>query len=641
MRTGMKYFIDLLSIDYQNIEAAFNFISGQNSSSPNSVYGENWAIGSSSGVLNQTGVFFQFRGTGHFNGSTYMNLSKPFTFDNNSAILFSYEKTNARDEIIMSSISGTTFNNYSGFCLGVNNANKLYFKYWNPVEGPFTFTFRKNLADKNLIILNKNNDDLTIGKFNNNLFDFELENFKFKNNAFRESNKLIIGGMPNSIPWANFDTNNFSGYIDNFYIFKNTSFLYKNYYASGLVYSPTGAEGLTGQNCFLTGYLSGSGFSFTGVTGYLNQPFLITGTGITGTINQNITGSSYSGITGYSNISLGFFNDGCGNTQQIFGQTPLSGLITITYTGAINLTGLIITTGYNQIPLSGPITGVEYVYITGQSCTPFFQITGNVLFNQDVNFLKSLSYSQISLLSEIKSGNHILEIYNEPYQTNKLNYNTNLQYSLTNNNIYNNQFFDPSFDNIPSGILLYADKKLILNSGFNTINTGYNNYIIPIVDYYSTGNIVYTNKNYNESNQLFYDYFTGSSKIIKITGISAGTALAGENFDKSFIFINGIKLISGKGFLMPNIINITVPSGNNFIFVKKIPNFFYKSGNISTLDLNIKNLNDSCSQIFFTGAKQKLNQNYIENSIYDLLSGNFFESKNNFIIYDNTQDFFV
>jgi hypothetical protein len=641
MRTGMKYFIDLLSIDYQNIEAAFNFISGQNTNSPNSVYAESWATGSSSGVLNQTGVFFQFRGTGHFNGSTYMNLSKPFTFDNNSAILFSYEKTNARDEIIMSSISGTNFNNYSGFCLGVNNANKLYFKYWNPVEGPFTFTFGKNLADKNLIILNKNNDDLTIGKFNNNLFDFELENFKFKNNAFRESNKLIIGGMPNSISWANSDTNNFSGYIDNFYIFKNTSFLYKNYYASGLVYSPTGAEGLTGENCFFTGYLSGSGFSFTGVTGYLNQPFLTTGTGVTGTINRNITGSSYSGVTGYSNISLGFFNDGCGNTQEIFGQTPLSGLITITYTGAINLTGLIITTGYNQIPLSGPITGVEYVYITGQSCTPFFQITGNVLFNQDVNFLKSLSYSQISLLSEIKSGNHILEIYNEPYQTNKLNYNTNLQYSLTNNNIYNNQFFDPNFDNIPSGILLYADKKLILNSGFNTINTGYNNYIIPIVDYYSTGNIVYTNKNYNESNQLFYDYFTGSSKIIKITGISAGTALAGENFDKSFIFINGTKLISGTGFLMPNIINITVPSGDNFIFIKKIPNFFYKSGNISTLDLNIKNLNNGCSQIFFTGIKQKLNQNYIENSIYDLLSGNFFESKNNFIIYDNTQDFFV
>jgi hypothetical protein len=161
------------------------------------------------------------------------------------------------------------------------------------------------------------------------------------------------------------------------------------------------------------------------------------------------------------------------------------------------------------------------------------------------------------------------------------------------------------------------------------------------VDYYSTGNIVYTNKNYNESNQLFYDYFTGSSKIIKITGISAGTALAGENFDKSFIFINGTKLISGTGFLMPNIINITVPSGDNFIFIKKIPNFFYKSGNISTLDLNIKNLNNGCSQIFFTGIKQKLNQNYIENSIYDLLSGNFFESKNNFIIYDNTQDFFV
>jgi len=638
MFTGMKYFIDLLGINYSNINTAFTFLSGQNINSPNTVYSESWATGASSGTLNQVGNFFQNSGTGFFNGSTFLRLSNSFTFDNNSTILFSYEKRRLGNEILMSSISGTSFNTFSGFCVGVNDANKLYFKYWNPVEGPFTFIYSKVLSDKNLMIINRNTNNLSIGKLNSNNLDFDIEQFDIKNNSFRESDRLVLGGMPNNISWVGDNLLNFSGYFDDFYIFKNLPFEYRNYYVSGILCSPTGTTGIFETICYTTGYLYNSGFSYSGVTGYALTPYLITRTGITGYGTQ-VTGFSYSGVTGYANISLGFFNDACKNTFEIFSQQPLSGLINSFYTGVRSLTGLIISTGYNQIELTGLITGIEKKYFTGEKCDTISIGNSFPLFKYNSAFLNSLSFSEISLFSEVNALDDLVEIY---YDTgvNSGIYNKNLNYDIINsNNNYSKQFNDNI--NTPSGILLYLNGQLIVNSGFVTTVDGYDNYIIPNLDYHNTGNFFYMLNNVSENDNVFYDYFAGNTEVIGITGWSSGTQLTNRNFNNAFVFLNGEKLLSGIDYSGQNTINLNLPSGNHFIFIKNIPNFQYLTGNTSTLKLSSNNLKDGFSQVYFNGIKQQLFSNYIENSIYDMISGNFYENKNNFIIYNNTNDFFV
>ena len=643
--TGMKYFLDQVGVQTTQVQAAFSFYQNQRINT-NSVYSDPWATSASSGILNKegTGQFFNYSGTGYFNGSAYMKLSSPYTFDNDT-ILLSYEKLRAGDEILMSSATGTNFTNYSGFCVGINDANKFYFKYWNPVEGPFTFTYSQNLANKNLMILNRNGNVLTIGSFNNNSLQFENEVFNIKNNAFTQSNNLFLGGMPNNVNWANNQTLNFSGYIDKFFIFKDVPFIYSDKYVSGLIYLNTGSQGYIENNCYTTGYFSGFQFPITGVS-YQIIPFNITGTGITG--SQIIsTGYSYSGVTGYQSISLGFYNY-CSAQIEIFGQSPLSGLITNSYSGIQYLTGLIITTGYIQSGITGVTTGIENRYITGQYCEQKFIPSGDQFFDQDLEYLKSLSFSEVSLLSEIKKDTDIIEIYRIPYTASYLDCNNNLNYNNQDNSFFTNTFINDEVL-IPQNSLLYCNGQLLMDSGYTLQTIGYDTFIKPILDCYITGKQLYVDELIVEKDSLFYDYLSnGSITIVGLpTGASPGDPIPISNSYNSnrLVFLNGVKLVRGVDYtsINPANFNINIPSGNNVLTVKFVQysNIGYLTGNNSTLTGFSKNLNKNSSIVFYNGIKQQLNNNYVENSDFDLLSGDYYENQNNFIIYNNREDFFV
>ena len=604
----------------------------------NMVFPDEWATSSSIGILTSGSNFFQNTGTGFFDGSTLMKLSLPFTFDNDS-ILLSYERLRNEDEILISSAEGNSFSTYAGFCVGVNNSNKLYFRYWNPVEGVFTFTYSNQLANKNLLLINRNANILNIGTLNNNSVTFDLETFDIKNNAFRQGQELFIGGVNGNVPWANGDNFNFSGYIDKLFIFKNYSLNYEESLISGILYLNSGvSSGYYENYCYASGYLTGSGFSTSGVTGFLTVESNLITTGVTGYIS-GLTGFSYSGITGYNNVSLGFFNY-CTTSVEIFNTVPISGLINFNYSYSQPLTGLIITTGFNQIPLTGNITGLNQVYITGLFCDQFFVPTGEQNFLKNTDYLKSLSFSEICLLSEINGPDGILEVYHEDYQDKFLDYNNNLSFDLNDNSFFANTFINEE-SSLQSGLLFFLNGQLICDSGY-TINTiGYDNFIIPNLDYYRSGNSVYVNSDISESYDIFYDYFTGDFETLYITGISSGSQLGGKNLNNKFIFINGQKLVSGITYSGINTININIPSGDNFIFLKSIPEFNYYSGNSNIINLEKSNLNKNCSQVYFNGIKQKINNNYLEKGNFDLLSGALNENNNTFIIYNNTDDFFV
>lgn len=628
MITGIKYYLDNLAIDINQVEIAFNFSSGFE----NLVYPESWATNAATGILNNTNSFFNFNGTGFFDGNTLLELNKSIKLDSNSTILFSFERLRLGDEVLLSSITGNNFNTYSGFCLGVNNANKIYFKYWNPVEGVFTFTHPNILANKNIIVFHKTDSLISIGNFNNNTFEFEKSEFIIKNNAFRENDHLFLGGNPVNVEWAGLDVVNFSGYIDNFYLFKNFPDFYENEIVKGLYSYFSPIAPITITECFSTGFLSGSGFSFSGVTGYAIEEFFITGTGTTG-FQKILTGENYTGITGYENISLGFFVDNCGITKEIFNRVALSGLIINEFFIEVPVTGLIIEKSFEQIELSGLITGIENVFVTGLQCFEIESGGGVGLFIK-TGFLSSLSFSEISMLSEIKTG-EILELFTEDYRNESLKYNKDLIYNNINNNFY-------QFEEIPSDILLFINGQKIVTSGYEIINEGYQNFIVPNLDYIITGFNIEI-KNFNENDFVFYDKISGSSWVIINTGAIFNLP-ASLNFVPYWVFKNGQKLIENTDYVINNDSIVLIddnPFSEKIISIKQVsPNFRYIKSGLGSINIE-KEFNHSCSQLYRNGVKQKINNNYIENSDFDLISGTFIESSNNFIIYNNTDDFFV
>jgi hypothetical protein len=635
--TGVKYFVDTLGINVENVFAAFSFYSGNNFD--NIVYPEKWATNSASGLYTGSSSFYDYPGTGYFNGQNFFKLNKNLNFDN-TTIFLSYQKLRSQDEILLSSAQGNNFNNYSGFCLGVNNANKLYFKYWNPVEGVFTFTYNKIIADKNLIILNRNGSVFSIGSYNTNSLQFEMEEFNIFQNSFANSNSLYVGGTPeiNNVNWL-FNSFNFSGYIDKLYIFDNEDVLiYKNSLVSGLFINVTGAEGELIKDCYLTGTSINSGFLYSQITGTLISGFQSGSIGITG---YTISGSgySYSGITGYLDVYIGQRIDNCGVSYDIIERQALSGLINSTININVPLIGTILSTGYIEIPLSGLISGNVLIPQTGEVCNEIFNVTGNVQYIVDENYLKSLSYNEITLFYPNTDNQNITEVYLEPYKNETLIYNRNLLYD----SLYENFFFiDKEYKQ--NEILLFANGQTLIDGGYKLIPSGYNIIRRPEIDYFLTGTTVETEKFFITEDNLFYDYFSGKFYWNKNTGrfINIPNNL-GNNY---WVFQNGQKLIKNKDFttlgLSCELLNVNNPNEENYIIFREIPNnFIYISGNSGYVRLSSP-FNHGCSQVYYNGVKQKINNNYIENANLDLIFNNYYEFSNlEELIYNNSDDFFV
>ena len=658
--TGMKFFVDVLDIELSQVFAAFTFYSGNIDN--RTVLPEIWSgryvdenLIESTGSRSATGYitpsssnFFQRTGSGVFNATYSMALSGRDFSLNDSTLFLSYERasTGPRNEILLTSATGNSFKDNVGYLLGVNDANKLYFKYWNPVEGAFTFTYSKILSNKNLIVLNRNNSVITIGQYNNNTYSFDTEEFLIYQNAFQNhpSGMLHLGGYDRTIGtykpienWATYDAYNFQGYIDKFFFFSGISFQYSNLLASGMYSVATGYNGFNTTNCFTSGYTFNSGFYYTGVTGIFLSGFKSgLGEGITG-YTTGASGFAYSGITGYRNDYIGSIYDSCGNETKLYDKIDLSGLITGYDYYLIPLLGDIYVTGAVEYELTGLILGYTGLYITGTYCDNIFTLSGGVNFDINSDYLKSLSYSQISLLSEVKNDNDIVEIYNEPYQNTKLTYNINLIYdSLI------NEYFH-SFNTLDENkILLFANGQALINSGYSVFQSGYDTIKLPNLDYTIQNNAVITNNKFNEKDSFFYDSFSGNSTGLSLNNYTANTTIPNVNFNNSLVFYNGQKLISGIDYLYNNKLNFSIGTGNHYILIKQIiPNMVYISGNKGSFDLSLSGFNHGCSQVYFNGIKQKINNNFVENCKYDLISGTYQEPFVNAIIYNNTDDFFV
>lgn len=634
--TGLYNKLDYLGLNINNIFFGCGFYSGNKNN--NIIYPDDWSRPSSASgeLISDNPNSFYFTGSGFFNGNTNIKINKPFEI-NNSIIFISYEKLNNNDEILFSSVMGDTFSNYSGYCLGVNQANKLYFKYWNPIEGPFTFNFKSIISDKNLIYIYKELNTLSIGKFNNNTLEFETESFSIFNNAFSDSNELFLGGnsTSNNIPWVS--ANNFSGYIDKFYILKDVSVFYANDLGISLFSNPdyvsTGIE----VNCLETGFSTFSGFSYTGITGIFPSGFIIESTGITGYINI-LSGFNYTGVTGFQQNIIGSFVDNCGIPGNIYESIPLTGTVTGNLNILSGLSGIIRSTGIVNINLTGTITGQSLIFITGELCTTGENFNLILDYDKDEKFLQSLSYSSVALLKENLKTGDIVEVFTENYILSTLDYNTDLEKNSVDEYYLNNKLYNSG------DFILYKNGQALINNGRSLISNGYEILVVPIFDYYISGEKIYS-KEFDDTDYVFYDNITGNYWSRLLTGSTLELPPDININSRLFIFKNGQKLISGYDYIPinNNIFGLTNISSSqeNYIMIKQYSNNFnYLSGTSGYIKITGK-FNHDCSQVYYNGIKQKINNNYVENSNLDLISGNFYYNLNSSRILNNLDNFFI
>ena len=705
MNTGMKFFMDLVDVEYDQLLAAFNFYSGFKEN--NIVYPEQWSGSiSATGCLNKilgdavivsgagtptsdgvyrfetlisgrpryfndayyispgigfeppwvlfdediggfsyisydqeyypwevgwessngmdpvptfiptnAGSFYQ-DGKAFFDGSITMFLSgQNFSLTEDSTLLISFERLQTGNQILLSSVTGNTFNTSQGYCLGVNDANKLYFKYWNSVEGPFTFTYSKILSDKNLITVNRTNSILTIGRYNNNDYEYDLEEFDIYQNNFKNNDfgHLYLGGHPGNVNWVK-NANNLNGYIDKFYFFNNVPFNYINVLTSGLYAVATGYDGYYETYCFETGFSYYSGFSYTGQTGIFVSGFSSGITGVTGYVT-GLSGYSYSGITGYSGKYLGTVFDNCGRSNDLYEQVPLSGRISGNNLIYRELTGTLFITGAIEIPLTGFISGSGLASVTGEICDTIFTLTGAAFYDIDKDYLSSLSYSEISLLSEIKN-NDVVEIYYSPYKNETLEYNINTNFDNVNNN-----FYSPKYSITNKNILLFAQGQSLSESGYQLIPSGYETIRDANLDYFITGDEIEVNKNFDDSNQLFYDFYKNRPNyyVTEKFGYTTGaTVLFAENAPNtgllsSFIFRNGQKLLSGIDYRITPLLLV----GGSFT------GYSGYSSPLSTASNYLITLNNTTGSVYSTGNFNAFVRSCIIDNDKFLIGGDF------------------
>ena len=299
-KNSLKVFFDFNNFDGNHIQSSNPAISGTYS-------GE--VFGAMSSFTGDTHL-----GEGFFNRDHYVKIANSEElFSNNFTFLFSCSKTDNQPANLFSNLGGYT-NPTSGFAIGLNSANMLYFQNYEYLK-PNILTLNTKNAQKNIFCVLGAENSLQMGKYNFTRNEFDFEVFGLDENFIRQSNDWYIGSG-SAIGTEDYS---FDGYMDYFMYFNQT--LGQNQataLASGVFSNTTGVPpkirsvpiGVTGYTLATSG-VSGiigysgvlSGQEMTRYTGYA-----VTGTGLTGLLNITgdynlyITGDSYSGFYMQANL---------------------------------------------------------------------------------------------------------------------------------------------------------------------------------------------------------------------------------------------------------------------------------------------------------------------------------------------------
>lgn len=523
-------------------------------------------------------------GSGNFSNFGYPNSPCEISGANslNSQIwtmFFIYERNTTGNDILFSSFTGN--NPYSGFVLGINPANKLYFESYDQ-NGPTIKTSQNIYGSKNAIAVTQSFNSLTFHYYNFNTTSLISENFIINSNVIPSGPKWYLGGAPQQ-PSQILGTH-LNGFMDEFIYIKdslninNLQGLFSGFYSqlSGInqVVETIHTTGITG-----VAVNSGEIYAYTGFEVNANSgsgacsPFSVTYT--TTPIKQSISGNIYEYLTGV--------------TEYIVTGNPV--------------TGLVVDTGY--VNSFGMDAVVYNRYIDSSDFSQFLACNntyGKTNFNKIANFNRvGLSYNldkiyptgdQLQLyyngLAQLSSGVEVTGDF----------YNSGLSvlgdYYQRDAEVISNKFFDSS------GLVIYDS---VTGKQFRTPDT------IGV-----SGTII--NFNYLQDNNLnindYLIYLNGQCLV--------------ENINYDTVSTSGIEILEDRG------------TGYYYGFRKDSDLAIHISGAFA--HTGVSKFLRSTSVLYLNGQRQELNNNYLEVSSTDFLNNSGIFAVNLDNIYNNNNLFF-
>lgn len=570
---SFNYFYNLLQIPEENFAFFYDFSSGNANNLPSIPLGNS----PYSGISNLGDA------TGLFSGQNIAVQKSNRLYSPSWTTFVIFEKTTKNNGILFSNLMGNTNNVISGYCIGVNSANKLYVESYDE-NGPKLFELDVNLASKNAVAISKNYNNLTLSYFDFNSKLVTANDFNISSNSFLQSDNWNIGNNLNSPSY--FSGQPFIGYMDAFIHITGTIFPYEvDTLFSGFTISnpPQYNYTVTSESCNysnigLTGQLSGVVFnnldqiSYGIQTGYLlNQTGILTaitsGTVVNGSgnISGNITGYIKSGIP-FSSINTGFYtqtNPLIASGLRIFETNLPSGSnnIYIPFPNIFTSNPIVITEindNGNLIPntISGVSTsGFNIIFADNLNSNNFSVNVMSILpqdnydfkcdslsLNQDSNNQFVLFNSPFTGIPKVfcQIGNDSLDPY-IPYQISGVNasgFNIILSEEIDTTNYYLNY--------------IASDLKLEQSFQINSVNLGnFNNQFISFTQNFASPPIVLGELNNNSGNSIIYHQISGVST-------SGFTLLLSDNLNSpySFNYIAWSGFQSGIGFTGINGLNL-------------------------------------------------------------------------------------
>lgn len=605
----------------ESLLAAFDFTNNPaaNGGYVNPAY---WSrSGSYSGKLNgSSSSFFQKPGSGYFLTSNSLDILGNIP-DDDFSFLFCYERTNSGSQVLLSSSTGSNFSSSSGITLGINDYNSLYFEYWNPVDGIFSFSFPYEIASKNIVYLNKGFQKFNLGVFNPSNSSLNFYSFPIYNSSYAHSDKFRIGGSYSNY-WSS--GNGFNGYFDDFYCLSGSfpqdyiPALCSGFYSSLVSGSFSGSAYV----CENITTLTGSGMVIgTGITGYSASVSYSTGYIPTGYYNSGYKYVVGTGITGYENKYLGNVEDACGFLNPVYVLNPLTGLIYASgFSGIYTGIAEVVTPTYSSSPLTGYITGNVFVPVNIEQCSNK-DIYYPDRLEIDNAFIYSLGYDSVYRLGSC-SNSITGEVHAYPQQN-----NVDINNIATYDSYLSEFYISDSYSG--QGVnLIFRNGKLLLESGFSFYTDGYDLKYNLSGDIFISGKNIMSNNVNQKTDNILYDFSTGlqRSAVFVSSSVSAGSNLSNyfsAPYTNISLFLNGKKLISGVEFNSTST-NVSIPPSSVLI---KVSDQYASSK--KEVKIGVGNLFSGFSdrflpgnvQVYYSGLRLLPGTDYIEVSNFRMLSG--------------------
>lgn len=622
LRSGINYYLNLLDLNEEALRIFYDF----SSSSDSVIYSVSNGKPEYSGIVNNgAGFFGSISGSGLFNrdSGTYIEVqnSNSGLHSDNWTMVFS-QKTNKNfgeniGSVLFSSLEGDAIK--SGFLIGINDANKIYFESFSNL-GPQIRTSRNIIGEKNLFSVNLSPNTVSFNYFNFNNKLVESESYSVNSNFILESDNWFLGRALN---YYGNEPSGFNGYLDGFLYFNqslsksNLQRLFSGFYSHPFeIPAVTGAgpTGLvTGYENVLTGILSVTGFEL------IPELFINSGQPVEVFVNNALTGeitqtgaiieflqnlpqycenkpdqeifkwrfidNSYIGITGYQSVFSGVIFP---NVTSGFNYSSgaLSGLVS----GYITIP--VINTGITTIELTGAQSGVS--------------IDSGKIFEYGMD--------SVTFLGNRGEGNDLQEIILFPNQHGLTDFNLVASFDNAEQEFKLNQAFSTT-----GSTNIYLNGVFQLQSGYTESGSIYNPEIFISGDYFLSGLLVLTNQFFDKNDYIVFDKNQNPEKTIELN--FDGNTVNGFDSNQKQIFLNGQKIYSGIHYSA---------SGDNFIpqgFVTGIEGRIFSmdeyTGQVSVTgnyDYYSGKFPRNTSIYYLNGIRQD-SRAYIEHTSIDLITG--------------------